>query len=175
MNNTTKIVVRGHSRRINKIRSVMVKKHSRKKKIKKFKRGQPKIIHLTKIWKTTYLQNPTTGLMMGRKHVDGAGDKTGLRVDKETYRIFGRLPKPGNKKKKKINLSSFTTLGPISDSLTKSEEEIKRKKSLRANLSIPKTNEDLNEFTKRQQDLAALDIQIDNEEKALKFARGRLK
>ena len=67
---------------------------------KNFKRGKPKLpFKKIKVWKTTFVQDPATGLMKGRKYVPGPGDRTGVQIDKASGRIFGRIPKIKSKKR----------------------------------------------------------------------------
>lgn len=92
--------VRRHSRIVKGRRMTKVKRHLRKVKKKEFKRGKPKLpFKKIKAWKTTFIQDPKTGLMKGRKYVPGPGDRTGIQMDLVSGRIFGRIPKLQTKKK----------------------------------------------------------------------------
>lgn len=165
-------IVRSHLKRVTTKFGKRVRPVKRHKRSKKFKRGSPKLPFkkLRKIQHTIYMQDKKTGLMKGRKRAHGVGDRTGLLIDTNTYRIFGRTPKP---KKHRKSFSSFTNLGPVSDSLEKMKLEVHHKKSELASLSHPKKTEDLNEFIKRQALIEQLTKQIDNEETSIKRAMGR--
>ena len=59
----------------------------------KLARGSPGLLRPEKVYHTIYTQIPKTGLMKGRKKVEGIGDRTGILLDPSTGRIFGRSPK----------------------------------------------------------------------------------
>ena len=97
----TKTIVKGH-RRITRSRIVFVKQHKRKipekfrnqKYLQSLKRGKPILpFKQNLVFKTTFIQDPKTGLLQGRKSVPGFGDRTPVQIDTNTGRIFGRLPK----------------------------------------------------------------------------------
>lgn len=143
-----------------------------KKYIKSLKRGKPQLpLKKIKIWKTTYLQNPKTGIMKGRKRVKGgAGDMTSIAVDPKTFRIFGRFPRPKKRTRASLNFG-FTTIGSISPSLDKAEENLRKKKLEREILARPNPKEDLPAVFKREENIRRLDRTIEQEERALQQAR----
>ena len=62
------------------------------KKRKKYSRGpKPKQLTKEKVFHTIFVQEKKTGLLKGRKSVPGAGDRTPIRRDTKTGRIFGRF------------------------------------------------------------------------------------
>lgn len=77
----------------------IVHKHLRKgKKVRqherRYKRGLPhRPFRRVDIYNTIYKQDAKTGLMKGRKSIHGFGDRTGIMVDRQNNRIFGRAPK----------------------------------------------------------------------------------
>jgi len=57
----------------------------------KYSRGpKPKRLIKLKAYHTTFIQDKKTGIMMGRKSVEGVGDRTAIKIDPNTGRIFGR-------------------------------------------------------------------------------------
>ena len=73
---------------------------------KKKRRFPKRFISIDKVSRTTYLQNPKTGRLMGRKKTRVPGDLTRVRRAKEgkySGQIFGRtnpIPVKGSKKKR---------------------------------------------------------------------------
>lgn len=70
------------------------------KKKKRYNRGNPYGLKKVNIFHTRYIQDKRTGLMKGRKRVQGIGERVGVRVDPATGRIFGRFKKIKKRQKK---------------------------------------------------------------------------
>ena len=52
-----------------------------------------RLIRIDRVYGTRYIQSKRTGKLLGRKSVRGYGDKTAVRRERKTGRIFGRTSK----------------------------------------------------------------------------------